>query len=237
MNSPPASGIHVLVAEDGEDIRILYEKVLNIPGRISVTCCSTPTEAVQLLESRTFDVLMTDLMFAGFSPEEVGMFLIKANGMDVGILICSAGSWKERPEVPNVIFLQKGAMRNEIITALEKAATNRRTGVCLQTGELQQLARPEEHHELPILRWERQVHGGHGTHEEELALYRYYISNELSYAAAHAEQFSKRELNDLMDKYVRISRGTGSTMAVPGGPQPKKRRMELQRAGTISLRV
>lgn len=237
MNLPPASGIHVLIAEDDEDIRLLYKLMLEGHGRIRATFCDAPAKAIELLENGRYDVLLTDVVFKGIHAEQLETLLRRASGLNMGIIVCSGGIWEELPDVPNVIILQKGIDPNAIIAAIKTIYTTRTIMHGTRDNELTRLARPEEHYESPLSRWEGSILRGKGTGEDEHALYRQYIRDELDRAAACPDHYSKREMNELMDRYMRFVRSVKPGTERTGKKSTAQRRRPRCEPAAVSLRI
>ncbi len=69
--SPDYSKCSVLVADDQESIRVLVERVMGSRLGCPITLASNGEEAVALLEERSFDVFITDMMMPGLHGLEL----------------------------------------------------------------------------------------------------------------------------------------------------------------------
>jgi len=72
MPPPPATSAHILVVDDEPDLRTLYELTLLREG-YRVEAASTLAEALQMLEQRRFDAVITDMRL----PDGLGLELLQ----------------------------------------------------------------------------------------------------------------------------------------------------------------
>jgi len=91
--------IRILAADDEKTIRTLYGKIFPAE-RYSVTFAESVAEAHKLLDSGTYDLLISDLLF----PDGTGLELIR----------------RFREEGPDRSILITGALSEEALSLLEK---------------------------------------------------------------------------------------------------------------------
>lgn len=86
-------GLSILVADDDPHIRELIQAILQSQGH-EVTTFGTVGEALKLARARTFDVIVTDLIFPGQDGVEF-ITELRRGGSDARIIAISGGGQLE----------------------------------------------------------------------------------------------------------------------------------------------
>ncbi len=88
---PPAS---VLVVDDEADVQRLLQRALKSAGTAEVVCVGSGEEAVAQLESRAFDVLVTDKNLPGIDGHEV-IDVARKHHPHIGVVMITAAGTLE----------------------------------------------------------------------------------------------------------------------------------------------
>lgn len=199
------SNVRVLLVDDNEDLRCIYTSALSAYGW-KVRECSYPSEACEMLKTETFDVIVTDLRFDFTPSDEVYAFLKTALATGASLAICTAAGWEAVPYVQGIPVIRKGDHKL-FLCALRKLARRKMCAPAVSDEVLHRLANPEWHTNSPMLKWERRVIlDPHASVQDMQQLYLEYLHRELNDAGRRGGEPSKRELNDLMDKLLRLRR-------------------------------
>jgi CheY-like chemotaxis protein len=105
----------VLIVDDDADVRGLVRRVLTKLGH-EVTDVDDGSQALRLLESTAFDVVVTDVYMATVDGMEL-LVRIQQRGLSVPVVAISGGGYKSRDEV-----LQMAAASGAVAT-LDKPFT------------------------------------------------------------------------------------------------------------------
>ncbi|WP_158598028.1 response regulator [Noviherbaspirillum saxi] len=76
--------LHILIVEDHDDARLMLSELLTILGH-QVESVSSAEEALKILATTSFDVLLTDLMLPGMSGLDLARKLVR-DGVDIEIV-------------------------------------------------------------------------------------------------------------------------------------------------------
>jgi len=192
----------VLIVEDDEYLATEEPDMLNRRGGFEAVGCRHPSEALELMSKRSFDVIVSDLTFPELSADYVADFLKEVIKKGSGLVILSAAFYWDIPKTDGAVILTKPASYGSFIEALEKAKATR-DSVCISDEALRRLANPDRHIETPCMKWEQSLLSV-DTPEARCALYREYLRREINRAAERGNH-PTRELNDLIDRYAKIS--------------------------------
>jgi len=118
------AGLSVLIAEDVGMIRESIKEMLTHLGFDAVTV-STGNEALEMLEKRTYDVLMLDLTMPGMSSLEVAG-IVRKSWQKVAVIITSGYDMDEELEklvsLPGISFLAKPYLPGNVASRIVEAA-------------------------------------------------------------------------------------------------------------------
>ncbi len=130
MFSPDGSitGLSVLIAEDAGMIRESVKEMLTHLG-FDTVAVSTGDKALEMLERRSFDVLMLDLTMPGMSSLEVAG-IARGSWPDVAVIITSGYDMDEELEklvsLPGISFLAKPYLPGNAASRIVEAAQEMR---------------------------------------------------------------------------------------------------------------
>jgi PAS domain S-box-containing protein len=122
-SAPGSRQLHVLVVEDDADIRELTVTMLSMLGH-EVAASQSATEALERLEQRPFDILMTDLTLPGIPGHELAILALQRRP-GLRIIVASGRDALPDSSDPNAlegaIFLRKPFDEKALATALASA--------------------------------------------------------------------------------------------------------------------
>jgi len=194
-----AGKIRVLVVDDNERAADSFPEALNYSGWCVAKGCTSIAQARELMSKERFDVVVSDILIPDSTREEVEQFLRETVSAGMGLMIYSGGVWDETPKIDGAVILKRSGSFEEYLDSVRKAARQRGRAKAGGT-DFHKIANPDRHIESPMLKWERSIlEPSSGIPPD--ALYLEYLRREMREASGRG--YSKRELNDLMDKYVR----------------------------------
>ena len=100
---PAAAGIHILLVEDDEDLRVITAELLELLGH-TVLQAGDEESALRLLDGCKVDVLMTDISLPGTSGEALAQ---RARVLRPGLRVIYAAGQQPRTSLDNCSVLLK----------------------------------------------------------------------------------------------------------------------------------
>jgi DNA-binding response OmpR family regulator len=125
----PRRHLHVLLAEDDEDIRSVFEMVLG--EHYKVTCAATGAEALALADRVLPDVMLLDWTLPDASGEEVALRLRQMRSEVAAlpiVLVSGASTVKALAERIGAVPCPKPCDVDQLIDAIERAFDTKHAG-------------------------------------------------------------------------------------------------------------
>jgi CheY-like chemotaxis protein len=125
----PRRRLRVLLAEDDEDIRSVFEMVLG--EHYDVTCAETAAEALALADSLCPDVMLLDWTLPDASGDQVVMRLRRMRPEIAGlpiVVVSGASTVKALAERIGAVPCPKPCDVDQLIDAIERAVDTKRSG-------------------------------------------------------------------------------------------------------------
>lgn len=91
--SKPLSGINILIAEDSQDLQSLFKFIINQMGG-DLTLCSDGTEVFDLIEKKSFDLILLDIQMPKMNGDEV-VKILRSKNYNGPVLALTAHAFKE----------------------------------------------------------------------------------------------------------------------------------------------
>jgi CheY-like chemotaxis protein len=119
MDSGEPAKVKILFVDDNESTRRTTSELLEMMG-YSVTTCAYPTEALELLRIRDFDLVMSDVDFGESStgPEKLFTETLEKG---VPLVVFTGAGWELPPHLDGMNILIKPSKPKEITHAIETA--------------------------------------------------------------------------------------------------------------------
>jgi CheY-like chemotaxis protein len=129
LPTDPRRRLHVLLAEDDEDIRSVFEMVLR--ERYDVSCAETGAEALALADSLCPDVMLLDWTLPDASGEQVAIRLRTMRPEIAAIpivLVSGASTVQALAERIGAVSCPKPCDVEQLIDAIERAFDTKKSG-------------------------------------------------------------------------------------------------------------
>jgi CheY-like chemotaxis protein len=163
--------------------------------------CGNPKEADEILKKSKFDVLVCDIDFDNFSPEQVERFLKRHLEQGMKAVVITGGGWDVMPRMAGLPIIDRDS---KAIAAETRKVFEQGGKVKLDQRELRRLVNPDWHPMSPLQR-------NMTPKEAELIVLRQKLD-----AAAHHGNYPKRDLDEMMRDYMRLERELRAPQK-PGG--------------------
>lgn len=109
----------VLVVDDNETIRHLFDEILSLNG-FDVSCCNDGTAAILLSKKERFDTVIVDFQMPGINGLEVTKSIRKTHPESIIIGISSDQKEKEFIEAGANTFFHKPFIIDQLVTSIKK---------------------------------------------------------------------------------------------------------------------
>ena len=180
----------VIIVEDDNLIQEIMERFIMREG-FEVISFLSPLDARNQI--RNTDIVVTDIVFPDCTREEMEEFLCRCLDIGAAMIVHSGGNWEKKPDI---VLLNKPVDIKAIISAVMAASKIDKP----ETFCPNNIANPTWHPEPPSTRMMKLE----GHKNWQAALF-WRLRRELD-EANRTDNLSKRELEDLLDKYERALR-------------------------------
>ncbi len=200
-----------------EKLKVLYVDDCDTAGMkeglerrgLEVIEMGNPIEARKILDKEKPDVVVTDIIFDGFKEEHVKNFIRACLERKIPTLIASRARWTgPAPELKGAVRIGKvmrpSKMCEIILNYYEKSKKEKLAEI--DEKELHRLANPDSHFKTPLEKARDKITGKSPLKEKQRVsdgMELIQIKKDIEHASRHGH-LSKKELNELMDNYMRV---------------------------------